>query len=138
MSTTPVVVVAALIWREGKLLLCQRSETDVFPGKWEFAGGKAEPGEEPRTALRRELLEELGIRARIGEQVAEIGYQYPGRTPIRLLFFLVTEFEGIPENRIFKQICWELPQDIAEFDWLEADRPLVKRIAAGEFRPPNS
>ena len=69
-------VVAALIFREGKILVCQRTRHQTMPLKWEFPGGKIEPGEQPRDALRRELEEELGIDASIGDEVARIRHEY--------------------------------------------------------------
>lgn len=136
MSGSPVTVVAAMIWQHGKILICQRREMDPFPGKWEFPGGKVESGEEPRAALRRELFEELGIRARIGAEVAQVEHQYPGSSLVHLLFFTVQDFDGVPKNLAFKQILWVSPQELSRFDFLEADRPLIERIAGCEFSPP--
>ena len=62
-------VVAGLIVRDGKLLVCQRTRHQTMPLKWEFPGGKIEEGEQPRAALRRELEEELGILATVGDEV---------------------------------------------------------------------
>jgi 8-oxo-dGTP diphosphatase len=126
---TPLTVVAALIWQGKKLLVCQRRKTGSFPGKWEFPGGKAEPGESPAAALERELFEELGIHARIGKKVAEIDHRYPGRRPVHLVFFSVVAFEGVPENRVFEEIRWVEAADLGRYDFLEADRPLVVNIA---------
>src|SRR5215471_18991627 len=69
-------VVAALILRDGKILVCQRTKHQVMPLKWEFPGGKIEEGEQPREALRRELEEELGIDATIGDEVVRIKHEY--------------------------------------------------------------
>ncbi|MBI4481169.1 MAG: (deoxy)nucleoside triphosphate pyrophosphohydrolase [Acidobacteria bacterium] len=132
----PIRVVAALLWRAGRLLICQRKDTDAFPGQWEFPGGKLEPGEMPRAALARELVEELGIRARIGDEIAWAEHQYPGGSLVHLLFFAVSQFEGECENRVFKQILWAHPHELDRFDFLEADRPLVERLVAGEISPP--
>ncbi|HMK30787.1 MAG TPA: NUDIX domain-containing protein, partial [Terriglobales bacterium] len=69
-------VVAALILRDGKFLICQRTKHQSMPLKWEFPGGKIESGEQPRDALRRELQEELGISAQIGDEVSRIRHVY--------------------------------------------------------------
>ena len=69
-------MVAALILKNGKVLVCQRTRHQTMPLKWEFPGGKIEEGEQPRDALRRELDEELGIDALIGEEVARIRHEY--------------------------------------------------------------
>ncbi|PYX43808.1 MAG: NUDIX hydrolase, partial [Acidobacteria bacterium] len=70
-------VVAGLIVKNGKLLVCQRTRHQTMPLKWEFPGGKIEEGEQPRNALRRELEEELGILATIGDEVRRIQHEYP-------------------------------------------------------------
>ena len=132
----PIIVVAALLWRAGRLLICQRKDTGAFPGKWEFPGGKMEPGEEPQAALERELFEELGIRARIGDEIARAEHRYPGGSLVHLQFFAVSQFAGEAENRVFKQILWAYPQELDRFDFLEADRPLVERLVAREISPP--
>jgi 8-oxo-dGTP diphosphatase len=126
-----VLVVAGLIWRQGRLLICRRSLHDAFPGKWEFPGGKVEAGEEPRAALMRELDEELGISARIGGEAATIEHQYPGRRPVRLLFFHVCEFTGTPVNRVFEEIRWVEPPGLSGYDFLAGDLPLIERLTNG-------
>ncbi|MGA8763929.1 MAG: NUDIX domain-containing protein, partial [Candidatus Sulfotelmatobacter sp.] len=95
-------VVAALIQKDGKLLVCQRTRHQTMPLKWEFPGGKIEEGEQPRAALRRELEEELGIQARIGDEVARLQHVYPNHTTVELRFFIVREYQGELENRIFR------------------------------------
>ena len=129
-----IVVVAGLIWRDGKILICQRKPDDAFPGKWEFPGGKIERGEAPEAALARELEEELGIRAKIGKQIWSIEHQYPGRAKVKLQFFDVTEFDGEPENRIFGQVSWASPNELTAYDFLEADRPLIQKLAGESTR----
>jgi 8-oxo-dGTP diphosphatase len=126
-------VAAALIMREGKILVCQRTRHQPMPLKWEFPGGKIENREHPTEALRRELDEELGIEARIGDEVARIQHRYPRGGRVELRFFVVHEFKGEPENRIFRDIQWVAPTRLPEFDFLEADRELVREIAAGKI-----
>ena len=87
-------VVAALIVQDGKLLVCQRTRHQTMPLKWEFPGGKIEEGEQPRDALRRELEEELGIAATIGDEVARIQHEYPNGGMVELRFFVVREIRG--------------------------------------------
>jgi len=125
-------VVAALIVRGRKLLICQRTRHQTMPLKWEFPGGKIEPGEQPRDALRRELDEELGIKAQIGDEVARLRHKYPQGGVVELRFFVVREFAGELENRIFRDIQWVTRTKLPGFDFLEADRQLVKDIADGE------
>src|SRR5713101_6636832 len=80
-------VVAALIWDKGKVLVCQRTRHQTMPLKWEFPGGKIEEGEQPRDALRRELDEELGIAAVIGNEVKRIRHRYPNGSAVELRFY---------------------------------------------------
>jgi 8-oxo-dGTP diphosphatase len=126
-------VAAALIVRDGKLLICQRTRHQTMPLKWEFPGGKIEQGEHPRDALRRELDEELGIAARIGDELARIQHTYSRGGTVELRFFIVHEFEGEPENRIFRDIQWVARWHLPDFDFLEADRELVRDIAEGRI-----
>jgi 8-oxo-dGTP diphosphatase len=125
-------VAAALILREGQVLICQRTRYQTMPLKWEFPGGKIEHGEQPIDALRRELEEELGIDARVGDEVARIRHDYKGGSSVQLRFFLVNEFDGEPENRIFRDIQWVPLTDLERFDFLEADLELVRNLAAGK------
>ena len=127
-----VVVVAAIIERDGAILICQRAEGQKHAGKWEFPGGKVEPGEALEAALARELEEELAIRAVIGEEVERYEYAYPGKAPILLVFFRVTEFSGEPQNLEFAEIRWEEPRRLPEYDFLEGDLDFVRRPAISD------
>jgi 8-oxo-dGTP diphosphatase len=126
-------VVAALIWRDGKILVCQRTRHQPMPLKWEFPGGKIEEGEQPRDALRRELDEELGIAAVIGDEVLRLQHQYPGGGSVELRFFDVREYSGELENKIFREIVWADPKELPGYDFLEADLTLVKDLAEGKI-----
>jgi 8-oxo-dGTP diphosphatase len=124
-------VVAALIIREDTILICQRTPDQNLPLKWEFPGGKIEPGEAQEAALRRELEEELGIRATIGAKVATIRHTYGNGSAVELHFFVVSSFQGEIENRIFHDVRWVSKTDLPTYDFLEADIALVQDIAAG-------
>jgi 8-oxo-dGTP diphosphatase len=126
-------VVAAVIEKNGKLLVCQRTRHQTMPLKWEFPGGKIEDGEQPRDALRRELEEELGIHARIGDEIARLQHTYPNGAVVELRFFLVREYHGEIENRIFRDVQWSAAKDLPSYDFLEADASLVKDLAAGRL-----
>jgi 8-oxo-dGTP diphosphatase len=126
-------VVAGLIVEDGKLLVCQRTRHQTMPLKWEFPGGKIEAGEQPRAALRRELEEELGILATIGDEVRRIQHEYPNGGMVELRFFVVREYQREIENRIFREVRWADPKDLPAFDFLEADLTLVKELAAGKL-----
>ena len=126
-------VAAALILKNGRLLICQRTRHQPFPLKWEFPGGKIEQGEQPRDALRRELEEELGVDAKIGGEVIRMQHTYSRGSTVELRFFLVTEFVGELENRIFKEVRWVARNELPKFDFLEADAGLVENISRGEI-----
>jgi 8-oxo-dGTP diphosphatase len=125
-------VVAGLIEKDGKLLVCQRTRHQTMPLKWEFPGGKIEEGEQPRDALRRELEEELGIIATIGDEFFRIQHEYPNGGMVELRFFVVRQYQGEIENRIFKDMQWSTPQELPSYDFLEADLTLVRDLAAGK------
>ncbi|HXW89664.1 MAG TPA: (deoxy)nucleoside triphosphate pyrophosphohydrolase [Terriglobales bacterium] len=126
-------VVAALIVKDGKMLVCQRTRHQTMPLKWEFPGGKIEDGEQPQHALRRELDEELGIDAQIGEEVAHIRHHYKTGSSVELRFFVVREFKGQIENRIFRDVRWSSRSELPTYDFLEADRSLVQDLAEGKL-----
>lgn len=125
-------VVAGLILVEGKFLICQRTRHQPFPLKWEFPGGKIEPGEQPEAALIRELEEELGILAEIGPRVAVIRHSYESGAAVELQFFLVERFEGEIQNRIFRDVRWAERAELPAYDFLAADIELVNQLAAGK------
>jgi 8-oxo-dGTP diphosphatase len=120
-------VVAALIERDGRILIAQRKRTGQHPLKWEFPGGKVEPGEAPEAALVRELEEELAIRARVDREIMRYEYQYAGQWPILLIFYRVTEFAGEPNNLDFEQIEWTARAGLGDYDFLEGDAEFVTR-----------
>jgi 8-oxo-dGTP diphosphatase len=126
-------VAAGLIVREGKLLICQRTKHQAMPLKWEFPGGKIEAGEQPTDALRRELEEELGIEARVEDELVRVRHTYRNGGAVELRFFLVREFSGEVENRIFKDVRWVAPAELPAYDFLEADVGLVQDLASGKF-----
>ncbi len=135
------LVVAALILRGTELggeevLICQRKSDQPMALKWEFPGGKIEPGEGPEEALRRELNEELGIDAQIGATVARIRHNYRNGSAVDLQFFTVRSFSGDLDNRIFKEIRWANFVELPRFDFLAADLGLIRDLADGTLHVP--
>jgi 8-oxo-dGTP diphosphatase len=126
-------VVAALIVKENTILICQRTEGQAMPLKWEFPGGKVEPDEDLKDALHRELDEELGIDAEIGAHVAAIQHTYRGGNALELHFYRVDHFKGELQNRIFRDIRWVDRKDLPTFDFLQADTGLVKDLSTGKL-----
>ncbi|MDR3703765.1 MAG: (deoxy)nucleoside triphosphate pyrophosphohydrolase [Candidatus Sulfopaludibacter sp.] len=124
-----VQVVAAIIEREGRILICRRTREQAHALKWEFPGGKVEPGESPDQALARELEEELGLRQTAGTEITRYEFCYPGKPPILLIFFRVMQFQGEPANRIFHEMRWEEPARLADFDFVEGDLQFIRELA---------
>jgi len=123
-------VTAAVIEREGRILICRRRADQDHAGKWEFPGGKVEGGEQPAEALLRELREELSIEARIGSEIERYDYEYPGRNPIQLVFFAVSEFSGNLRYDEFAEVRWAKRGELPAFDFLDGDVDFVKTLAS--------
>ena len=123
-------VVAAIIERRDLILIGQRRRDMPHPLKWEFPGGKVEAGEDPRTALARELREELDIEVQIGPEISRYEYQYPGRAPILLIFYKVERFYGEPQNLIFERVAWVAGHDLASYDFLEGDVEFIRSYSS--------
>jgi 8-oxo-dGTP diphosphatase len=104
-----------------------------MPLLWEFPGGKIEDGESPSSALFRELEEELSIRATIGPEVATVRHNYRNGGGVELHFYLIEQFEGEIDNRIFRDVIWAERKTLPKYDFLEADKTLVRDIAAGNI-----
>ena len=122
-------VVAAVMRRGDRILICRRTAAQAHAPKWEFPGGKVESGESPPEALRRELREELAVAAQIGDELERYEFRYLGKSPILLIFYTVTEFDGEPRNCVFEQMRWVAPRELPGFDFLEGDVEFVKRLA---------
>lgn len=106
------IVAAGVVVERGKVLLSRRKKGTHLAGLWEFPGGKVEPGEDPRAALRRELQEELGIVASVGEIADVMFHRYEeADKAVLLLFFHATREDGSPEPQAI---------DVAEVKWADA------------------
>ena len=124
---------AALIIRENEVLIGQRRPDQPMASMWEFPGGKIEAGETAQQALARELFEELGIRASIGAPVTRIRHNYRHGGAVDLQFFVVRQFAGEIVNHIYEQIRWVSLKDLPTYDFLAADRGLIRDLAAGKL-----
>jgi 8-oxo-dGTP diphosphatase len=120
--------VAGVLERDGRILICQRKREDWGGLKWEFPGGKVDPGETAAQALRRELEEELGIQTGDAIEIQRYGYEYPDKAPIELIFFQILEWEGEPRNLAFERIVWERRPRLADYDFLDGDRQFVAQL----------
>ena len=126
-----VVVAAAVILEAGRVLLTQRKAGTHLAGAWEFPGGKVESGEDPREALRRELREEIGIEARVGEIVDVTFHRYEeADKAVLLLFFEAVRGEGSPAPRaIDVAACrWAGVEELREEDFPPADVGVLEKV----------
>jgi 8-oxo-dGTP diphosphatase len=128
-------VVAALITRNSKLLVCQRKRNDTHPLQWEFPGGKVEPGESLAAALTRELREELGVSATIGAEVHRTRHRYKELPDDLLLIFFQAKIEdsALLQNLQFEKFEWADPSLLQNYDFLPADKNLVELLACGSI-----
>ncbi len=131
-DSQPILVTAGIILDGERILVCQRHHSDAYGLQWEFPGGKVRDGENLKECLHRELAEELMIDAKIGNEVFRLRHRYPDRF-VEVVFFAIPSFRGEIANQIFEAIEWAPRGQLPHFDFLEADRELVLRIARGEI-----
>lgn len=124
-----IVVVAAVVERDGGFLLTLRPRGTHLEGHWEFPGGKCEPGETHEAALAREMREELAVDVRVGALVHAVTHAYPERTVE--LHFYACELVGEPTPMIGQQMRWVPRADLAALPFPEADADLITRLVAG-------
>lgn len=122
-------VVAALIWRGDKFLICQRPANKGNALLWEFVGGKVEPGETLQDALVRECREELAITVAVGDPFMEATHQYPD-IHVHLTLFHATIAEGEPQMLEHNDLRWITPAEIPQFDFCPADADILGHIMA--------
>src|ERR1700681_3782062 len=129
-------VVAALITKDSKLLVCQRKRGDSHELQWEFPGGKVEAGESLNEALLRELREELRIRATVGNEVHRTLHRYDGTsTELTLVFFRASvDDPALLQNLVFERFEWAAPSALPSYDFLPADKELIQLLASNSLR----
>ena len=131
-----IKIVAAVIEREGRLLICQRRKDDSLALKWEFPGGKVEAGETTEAALARELREELGATLRKSREIARVEHSYPKLSePREIRFFAADIGEEQITPKGFEKTAWVRPKELGAYDFLEANAALVAHLATGKIRP---
>ena len=127
----PIDVVAGVIRRDdGRLLITQRMADDTLGGYWEFAGGKVDPGEDLKAALKRELMEELGVEAQIGAEIHRVVHAYPDRD-VRLYFFEAWILSGEPQKLEVADLRWVTLEELMDYQFPEADIPLLRQLQSG-------
>lgn len=126
----PLMVSAGVVLDKNRIMLCQRRPEAHNGLKWEFPGGKLEPGEPPEAALARELREELDIQVRVGPIVDAVLHRYPDRT-VLVLFYACAITAGTPRCVDCNAIAWVTPEELTAFDFAGADAAFVRR---GQWR----
>ena len=125
-----VEVVAALIWKGDKFMICQRLAHKARGLLWEFVGGKVESGETKEQALVRECREELNILLSVGDVFMDVIHEYPDLT-VHLTLFNATITEGEPQKLEHNDIQWITPSKIANYDFCPADKEILMKIKEG-------
>ena len=123
-----VEVVAALIWKNGKFMICQRPAHKARGLLWEFVGGKVEPGETKEQALVRECREELAVTVAVQDEFMSLVHEYPDIT-IHLTVFNAYIAEGVPQLLEHNDIRWIPPKEIKNYDFCPADNKILEKIA---------
>jgi 8-oxo-dGTP diphosphatase len=121
------VVAAALYDEQGRVLIAERPPGKHMAGRWEFPGGKIEPGETEQQALARELREELGVEMVMAHPELTLSHDYPGRR-VHISMWIVDRYAGVPRGLDGQGLKWVLPEQLADEDVLEADRPFIEAL----------
>ena len=129
-SSPSITVVAAVIERDGRFLLTRRLEGTHLAGRWEFPGGKCDPGESHAECLARELREELDVAAWMGPLVLSTTHAYAGRTVE--LHFYETRLAGEPRAMLGQEMRWAGRDELASLEFPDADAALIELLAASQ------
>jgi len=134
-KTNPKIVTAAVIQRGDRILIAKRKHGKLHAGNWEFPGGTLEEGETCEECLKRELWEELAVRAEVGEFICSSEYEYTPEWTIRLMAFRATVISGVFNLNDHDEIRWVKPTELGDYEFPEADRPIIQRLLTeyGEF-----
>jgi 8-oxo-dGTP diphosphatase len=122
-----VEVAAALVFRDGKLLIARRPIETYLGGLWEFPGGKREPGESFEECLHRELHEELAIEVQVRDLVEALTHEYPDRT-VHLRFFRCRWLRREPKAAYGQEVAWITAEDLGKYEFPAADERLLERL----------
>lgn len=131
-SAKPIEVAAAVVIREGRLLITQRYEKAHLGGLWEFPGGKLEPGESWEQCLARELMEELGIEVSVRQEIERLTHHYPEKT-VHLRFFICHWLKHEPKTLGCPDFRWVLTSELNNFQFPAADSQLLSKLQRMEL-----
>ena len=127
-----ITVVAAIIRRNGRILITRRLDDVHLPGLWEFPGGKVEANETLHAALEREIFEELGVQIRVLEKVLTVEHEYPSKS-VLLHFFNCAIVSGEPQPMEVADMLWVEPADLLQYPFPPADADLIATLCAGGY-----
>jgi 8-oxo-dGTP diphosphatase len=127
MTINLLKVTAAVIEKDGKILIAKRKKGDLHGGRWEFPGGKIDSGETPEECLRRELKEELGIEAEIGDFICASNFKYM-LVPLELLVYKASHISGQFQALDHDELRWVEPSDLNKYDFVKADVTVVNKL----------
>jgi 8-oxo-dGTP diphosphatase len=125
----PLLVTAAVVIENGRVLITRRPEDKKYPGYWEFPGGKVDPGESPQVALVREMLEELDVHVKV-QGIFDVVYHRYDWGAVLILSYRCTIEKGTIRNLEVAEHCWVCPEELAEFKILPADQPIIKKLSS--------
>lgn len=140
-TSSPLRVVCGLFWRDGRVLVQQRRHDAVMPLKWEFPGGKVEPGETLSAALAREAEEELGVQASVGElawHTPPASVELPsGAIMLELFFFWASMApNAAPQPHVAEEVRWLTPAELSGLSFCPGDQPLIEALQQERLRAP--
>lgn len=124
-----IEVVGAIVRRPGQILITQRPDSAEMGGLWEFPGGKVEPGESYEQALKREMMEELGVEVEVGNLYSTAEYIKPPATLVRLFFYNCRLVSGELTLLWGQNLRWVTPDELDSYDFPPADAELVERLS---------
>ena len=128
-ADSPIVVLAAVIERDGRFLVTRRLKDTHLSGYWEFPGGKCEPGESHEACLMRELREELNVVSTVGKEILTTEHRYPSK--LVRLHFRRCEIEGEPAAMLGQEMRWITREEMKAMQFPEADGDLIALLSAG-------
>ena len=127
-----ITVACAIIIKDNKILVCQRSSSMAMPLKWEFPGGKVEPGEDAAAAIVREIKEELHLDIDVLEQLERVEHEYP-TFRIRLIPFVAQVVGGHLQLEEHADAKWVSATELDQYDWASADVPIVEQVKSRRY-----
>lgn len=125
-----IVVTAAVIERDGRLLVTRRPRGVHLEGLWEFPGGKCEPGETHAASLEREIAEELDAGVVVNQEIFAVTHEYPDR--VVELHFFECSLTGTPSAMLGQEMRWVSREELRSLSFPPADEELIRRLTRFE------